>query len=137
MFIHKSSTVFHVHLVFLFDIGDEGILNGIWGGDELNEVSAIVEVPANSVSATLRLRYWALDSWDAGEAAAVSVDGTELWSLERDNYGSSCDPFLLYEGAANIPDAWSGENSAAGIVVSKGHKFCLCFHTSLITHIMV
>ena len=111
--MHGSSTVFYSsHCVVV--LGDEGILNGIWGGDELNEVSATVEVPADAVSATLRLRYWALDSWDAGEAAAVSVDGAEVWSLERDNYGSSCDPFLLYEGAANIPDSWSGENSVAG-----------------------
>ena len=126
--MHGSSTVFYSsHCVVV--LGNEGILNGIWGGDELNEVSATVEVPQGAVSATLRLRYWALDSWDAGEAAAVSVDGAEVWSLERDNYGSSCDPFLLYEGAANIPDSWSGENSAAGIVVSLKRTYIVLFHT--------
>ena len=38
-------------------------------------VSATVPVPDGAATGVLRLRYWALDSWDWGEAARVAVDG--------------------------------------------------------------
>ena len=86
---------------------DVGIVNGFWGGDEAQAVSATISVPSGATAAVLELRYWALDSWDGGETAYIQIDGTTVWELDRDGY-NDCAGWEDYTGDADIPDpAWA------------------------------
>ena len=88
--------------------GSEGVVNGFWG-NEVPSVSTTVPVPGGATTAVLRLRYWAIDSWDGGETARVSVDGSAVWEMDRSD-AHSCGEFTAYTGDANIPDPWNGDN---------------------------
>ena len=106
--------------------GSEGIVNGFWGS-EVTSVSTTVPVAEGFTTAVLRLRYWAIDSWDGGEHARVAVDGTAVWELDRAEGAHSCGGFSAYSGDANIPDPWAGGNENHRCYFDLEYFICLLY----------
>ena len=97
--------------------GSEGTVNGFWGG-ETTSVSSTVSVPAGATSAVLKLRYWAIDSWDWGETASVTVDGTHYievvneetcpWSRDCDADFTSFAHYVEGDFTQLVPEVFAG-----------------------------
>jgi hypothetical protein len=60
-------------------------------------------------SLRVQLRYWALDSWDGGEAGVVTVDGVTIFNQGRSEYSTCTSPWSAYGGS--FPNPWAGERS--------------------------
>ena len=60
---------------------------GPWGGDDICSVSTKVKLIEDTTTFHIKLRYWALDSWDGGEEGTVKVNGKTIWSKSRRNSG--------------------------------------------------
>ena len=96
--------------VVMYQAGSEGALNGIWGA-EVKSVTTTVPISPGTGNVRIQLRYWAIDSWDGGEAGRLKVDGVEVWSKTRQSYGN-CDGGWTNAGSsAGIPDPWNGNGN--------------------------
>ncbi len=60
-------------------------------------------------SLRVQMRYWAVDSWDGGEAGLVWVDGNSIFNNARSDPHQCTAPWTSYGGA--FPNPWSGARS--------------------------
>ena len=73
------------------------ILHGPWGLNTVSMVQAGIVNPRQGFSGQyrIRLRYWAIDSWDTGETAVVKFNGKTIWSRARDDYANCANGFSM------------------------------------------
>jgi hypothetical protein len=62
----------------------------VWSGCSItvSRLNRIYDKP--HCQANIQFRYWAIDSWDAGENALFYVDGAEKWRQDRVGQAASC-----------------------------------------------
>ena len=61
------------------DVGSAGNVHGPWGND-VTDVSIVVEVPEDVAICEVSWRSWGIDSRD-GEVDSVRINGEEVWAM--------------------------------------------------------
>eukprot|EP00928_Gymnodinium_smaydae_P061451 TRINITY_DN4551_c0_g1_i1.p1 TRINITY_DN4551_c0_g1~~TRINITY_DN4551_c0_g1_i1.p1 ORF type:complete len:714 (+),score=117.80 TRINITY_DN4551_c0_g1_i1:66-2144(+) len=87
-------------------LSSDGKIHGLWGRGHVARKSFKDLPPHNSVD--LKLRFWAVDSWD-GEAAVVKIDGKTVWRKNKRFRGGCRDGWVAYP--KKLPNPWGRDRA--------------------------
>jgi len=85
-----------------------GKLHGMFDKD-VKAVYATVQVNKTG-NVQLKIRYYAIDSWDSGEYGEIKINDVSVWKKARKN-SKKCDDGWKNAADSQIPDPWDADNN--------------------------